>query len=143
MKNYVDTFCDLSGEQISFSKSRVLCSNNISDNKARVLATKCGSPMTNNLSMYLGVPLIHNNRITKATYKDILENLKKKKKLASWKSDTLSFAGRSVLIKVVASTLPIYSMQSIKIPSELCASLNELVETFSGGALLIKGRSIW
>ncbi|KAK2662565.1 hypothetical protein Ddye_001139 [Dipteronia dyeriana] len=130
MKNCLDTFCDPSGEQISFSKSRVFCSNNISDNKAKVLATKCGSPMTNNLGKYLGVPLIH-NRITKATYKDILE--KSEKRLVSWKSATLSFASRSVIIKVVASALPIYSMQSIKLPSELCASLDKLSRDFLWG----------
>ncbi|KAK3198637.1 hypothetical protein Dsin_022052 [Dipteronia sinensis] len=52
MRKCLDYFCDLSGEQASFAKSRVLCSNNISDAKAKELADLCGSPITKNLGKY-------------------------------------------------------------------------------------------
>ncbi|KAK2661945.1 hypothetical protein Ddye_000519 [Dipteronia dyeriana] len=95
-----------------------------------MLADICGSPITMNLSNYLGVPLIH-GRITKNTYKEIL--LKTQKRLASWKSASLSFAGRCTLVKSVASALPIYAMQSIKLPTEVCSDLDKLNRDFIWG----------
>ncbi|KAK0580349.1 hypothetical protein LWI29_000920 [Acer saccharum] len=130
MRECMDTFCDLSGQQVSFPKSRVLCSGNINRKSAKIMADICGSPITSNLGNYLGVPLIH-SRITKSTYKEILE--KSQQRLASWKSASLSFAGRCTLIKAVASALPIYAMQSIKIPTEMCAKLDKLNRDFLWG----------
>lgn len=82
-----------------------------------------GSPITKNLGNYLGVPLIH-GKITKNTYKDIF--VKSQKRLASWKIAYLSKAGRCTLINSVASALPIYAMQSIKLLAKVCASLDKL-----------------
>ena len=72
MREALDVFCDLSGQQISFPKSRIHCSNNVNRTFAKELADVCGSPITQNLGNYLGVPLIH-GRITKDTYKEIFE----------------------------------------------------------------------
>ncbi|KAK3193217.1 hypothetical protein Dsin_024527 [Dipteronia sinensis] len=72
-----------------------------------------------------------NSRITKSTYKDILE--KSQKRLASWKSASLSIAGRCMLIKSVALALPIYAMQSIKISTEICSKLDKLNRDFLWG----------
>ncbi|KAL5821267.1 hypothetical protein ACOSQ3_023149 [Xanthoceras sorbifolium] len=74
MKDCLDTFCRYSGEQVSFSKSRVFCSPNVNVGDVRRIATICGSPITRNLGNYLGVPLIH-RRINKNTYKGLLEKV--------------------------------------------------------------------
>ncbi|KAK2642352.1 hypothetical protein Ddye_024115 [Dipteronia dyeriana] len=115
MREALDLFCDISGQQISFSKSRVHCSNNISHGLAKALAAVCGSPITQNLGNYLGVPLIH-VRVTKGTYNEIIE--KTHKRLAAWKCASLSFISRCTLIKSVTFVLPTYVMQSIKLPME-------------------------
>ncbi|KAK3194957.1 hypothetical protein Dsin_026267 [Dipteronia sinensis] len=116
MKECLDSFCDLSGQQVSFPKSRVHCSKNVSYNTSKELADIGGSPIYKNLGNYLGVPLIH-GRITKTTYAKIIE--KTQNRLTSWKSASLSFAGRCTLIKAVTSAIPIYAMQSVKLPSEI------------------------
>ena len=77
MRECLESFCDLSGEQISFSKCRVFCSNNIGDAKAKKLAELCGSPLTKNMGNYLGIPLIH-DCINKGTYNYILEKSQKR-----------------------------------------------------------------
>jgi len=41
-----------------------------------------------------------------------------------WRSKTLSQAGKSILIKVVASSIPSYSMSSFLLPDELCHKLD-------------------
>ncbi|KAK3192936.1 hypothetical protein Dsin_024246 [Dipteronia sinensis] len=97
MENYLDTFCKISGQQISFTKSRVLCSSNMKERDTIRIAQVCGSPLTDNLGKYLGVPLIH-RRVSNQTYSDLVE--KTQKRLAAWKSDTLSLAGRVTLIKL-------------------------------------------
>ncbi|KAK3183154.1 hypothetical protein Dsin_030440 [Dipteronia sinensis] len=74
--------------------------------------------------------LIH-GRVTKDTYKEILE--KAQSKLATWKSSTLSFARRCTLIKDVSSTIPIYAMQSSKLPIEICSKLDKLKWDFLWG----------
>ncbi|KAK0586151.1 hypothetical protein LWI29_001876 [Acer saccharum] len=130
MKDCIDLFCDVSGQQVSFPKSRVLCSNNVSNGFAKTLAEICGSPVTKDLGKYLGVPLIH-GRITKDTYKDILDRIQSR--LSMWKSSTLSFAGRCTLIKAVSSAIPIYAMQSSKLPNEMCLKIDMLNRNFLWG----------
>ncbi|KAK2641326.1 hypothetical protein Ddye_023089 [Dipteronia dyeriana] len=118
----MDTFCDFSGQKVRFSKSTVFCSSNICDNHAKDLANVCGSPITKNLGNYLGIPLIHGHAI-KNTYNEIFE--KSQKRLASWKSISLSLAKRCTLIKAVVSALLVYAMQSIKLSSEICSKLDK------------------
>ena len=72
MRDCLETFCDLSGQQVSFTKSRVYCFSNISLGNAKAFADLCGSSITKNLGSYLGVPFIH-CRIKKDTYKEIIE----------------------------------------------------------------------
>ncbi|KAK2663530.1 hypothetical protein Ddye_002104 [Dipteronia dyeriana] len=59
MKDCLDIFCELSGQQVSYPKSRVFCSNNVRESDARFIVTVCDSPLTKDLGKYLGVPLVH------------------------------------------------------------------------------------
>ncbi|KAK3183221.1 hypothetical protein Dsin_030507 [Dipteronia sinensis] len=102
---------------------------------ARRIARVCGSPLTNNLGKYLGVPLIH-RRVSNQTYSDLVE--KTQKRLAAWKSDTFSLAGRATLIKTVTSALLVYTMQAAKLPSEICHKLDKLNRNFLWGHTLDK-----
>ncbi|KAL5861995.1 hypothetical protein ACOSQ4_003291 [Xanthoceras sorbifolium] len=123
MKDCLDLFCSYLGQQVSFPKSRVCCSPNVSMGDARCIANICDSPITKDLGNYLGVPLIH-GRINKHTYSGILEKVHNR--LASWKSSTLSMAGRVTLIKAVSSAIPMYAMQTVKLPSDLCVKLDKV-----------------
>ena len=86
-----------------------------------------GSPLTKDFGKYLGVPLIH-TRVTNHTYRDLMEKIQKR--LAAWKSESLSLARRVTLIKSVTAALPIYTMQSTKLPSETCLKLDKLNHEF-------------
>ena len=77
MRESLDMFCDISGEQVSFPKSRVHCSKNVNFTGAKALAEVCGSPIAQNLGNYLGVPLIHGKTDTK-TYLEIVEKTQKR-----------------------------------------------------------------
>ncbi|KAK3212320.1 hypothetical protein Dsin_017026 [Dipteronia sinensis] len=127
MKEYIDIFCDLSGQQVTYPKSRVFCSKNVKEKDARLIAGICDSPLTNDLGRYLGVPLIHGRTGIK-TYEEIAK--KTQKRLTAWKSDSLSLTGKATLIKAMTSALPIYAMQSVKLPSEICNKLDKINRDF-------------
>ncbi|VVA41142.1 Hypothetical predicted protein, partial [Prunus dulcis] len=96
MKKCLDDFCSLSGQKVSFEKSMIYVSPNTYPELAQTIATICGSPLTTCLGKYLGVPFIH-TRVTKATYQDIIDKVQRR--LSSWKSHTLSMAGRLTLLQ--------------------------------------------
>ncbi|KAK0587703.1 hypothetical protein LWI29_027305 [Acer saccharum] len=130
MRGCLDTFCNLSGQQISFPKSCIFCSSNTNVRITKDISKVCGSPLTKDLGKYLGVPLIH-GRVRNRTYGALVEKVQSR--LAAWKSDNLSVAGRVTLIKAVTSALPVYTMQSVKLPSELCLKLDKLNRNFLWG----------
>lgn len=103
LKACLDHYCKISGHQVNFDKSRMMCSANTNN----MIANICNSPLTSELRHYLGVPLI-SKRIAKHTYSYIIDKMSSN--LAAWKSHTLSLAGRLTLVKSVTATIPIYSM---------------------------------
>lgn len=130
MRRCVDSFCEISGQRVSYEKSCVYVSSNIGRMVANQLADMCGSPLTSDLGKYLGVPLIH-KRITRNTYNYLLDKVSTR--LASWKARTLSLAGRLTLIKSVTSSIPIYVMQTTKLPASICDELDQFNRNFLWG----------
>ncbi|KAL4391418.1 hypothetical protein AHAS_Ahas03G0243100 [Arachis hypogaea] len=51
-------------------------------------------------------------------------------KLSSWNKKSLSFAGRCTLIQSVLSTIPSYCMQTMKIPTAVCAKMDKIYRDF-------------
>lgn len=114
MKEYMEAFCRILGQQISYEKSLVFCSKNVNKAIANSIATIYGSPLTANLGRYLRLPLIH-QRISHNTYLVTLDNMKKR--LTSWKSKKLTTARRLVLINSMLNFILIYTMNTVKLPS--------------------------
>ncbi|KAL5825722.1 hypothetical protein ACOSQ3_021785 [Xanthoceras sorbifolium] len=77
MKNCVDLFCDVSGQQVNFEKSRIFCSPIVAASQAHHLVALCETPLFKSLGKYLGVPLIH-ERVTSRTYRDIIKNTQRR-----------------------------------------------------------------
>ncbi|CAL8989754.1 unnamed protein product [Prunus brigantina] len=77
MKLCLDEFCHLSGQKVSFDKSRICVSPNICSELANSIATISGSPHSSNLGKYLGVPLIH-TRVNKTTYQEVIAKVQKR-----------------------------------------------------------------
>ncbi|KAG6641550.1 hypothetical protein CIPAW_09G081400 [Carya illinoinensis] len=70
---------------------------------------------------YLGIHTTF-NRSKKEDYKEMLEKINKR--LEGWKSKLLSQAGRSMLIRTVASTIHTYQMSTHMLPKSIYKSLN-------------------
>ncbi|CAL8174658.1 unnamed protein product [Prunus armeniaca] len=121
---------ELSGQRVSFEKSMIFVSPNTNSELANAIAAISGSPLTASLGKYLGVPLIH-TRVNKQTYQEVIAKVQMR--LASWKSHTLSMAGRITLLESVTAAIPIYTMQTAKLPMSVCDKLDQLNRNFLWG----------
>ena len=54
-------------------------------------------------------------------------------KLKSWKQQSLSYGGKEILIKVIASAVPTYLMACFKFPVQICNMLNASTANFLWG----------
>ncbi|KAG6639074.1 hypothetical protein CIPAW_10G075900 [Carya illinoinensis] len=79
---------------------------------------------------YLGIHTTF-NQSKKEDYKEMLEKINKR--LEGWKSKLLSQAGRSMLIRTVASTIPTYQMSTHMLPKSISESLNTSFKNFWWG----------
>lgn len=86
--------------------------------------------LTKDLGNYLGVPLIH-GRVHNNHFDNILQKLQKK--LNGWKANVLSLARRATLVQVVTFSIPVYMMQTIKIPKTVCDRIDILNRNFTWG----------
>lgn len=127
----LDSFCAKSGQSISERKSRVYFSLKVEVDTGESLCDILGFHSTPNLGKYLGFPIKHRG----ASNKDlsfILERVKQK--LAGWKVNLLSLAGRVVLIQASTTTIPAYVMQSTALPKKLLANLDKVNKNFLWGS---------
>lgn len=90
----------------------------------------CGSPLIDNLGKYLGMTLLH-SKIAKTTYSKLVDKVHAR--LASWKSKVLSITVRATLIQAVTSAIPVYAMQTAKIPMSIYENLDILNRNFLWG----------
>lgn len=112
----LNDFCAISGQVISPAKEKLFVSPNFHKLTAREISARCQIPLTADLGKYLGVPLIH-KRVSKTTYYHILEKVQDR--LAGWKAEQLSMAGRTLLVQSVTSAIPVYTMQTTRIPEAI------------------------
>lgn len=94
MENILHQFYNISRLKVSLCKSKLCVSRNISTNAQLALSRQIGIPLSQDLRMYLSLPLLH-NRVTKNTF-NYLAN-KVRKKLGGWKGKLLSWAIKAVL----------------------------------------------
>ncbi|CAL2248919.1 unnamed protein product [Prunus armeniaca] len=80
---------------------------------AKEIGAICGAPITKELGKYLGMPLLH-SPVTKVTYNGLLDKVQSW--LVAWKRKCLSLAGRASLIRAITSSIPVYTMQTVKLP---------------------------
>ena len=88
---------------------------------------------------YLGLPTLV-GRAKYQTFAYLKEQVWKK--LQGWKGRTFSRAGKEVLIKVVAQSIPTYTMGVFLFPTKLYDELDALCARFWWGRLVMNGKSI-
>ena len=127
IKNLLNKFCNISGLSINYKKSSLQVSKNISLQKAQSLAQQLNIPVTKTLEKYLGIPLI-SGRVNNSLFDEAITSLKKQ--LSKWKSNTLSQAGRSVLIQANLNSKTNYLMQSFLLPKGILDKIDQINKNF-------------
>ena len=65
------------------------------------------------------------------TFKEMQERITKR--VMGWKEKFISKAGREILIKTVARSIPTYTMSVFKLPKSLCNSINSTIARYWWG----------
>ena len=133
-------FCNKSGQKISEAKSRVFFSPNVDLDQRNDLSSILGFSATTNLGKYLGFHIKHSRR-QRHDFGAILDRVKKK--LAGWKANMLSMAGRMVLIQVSTSTIPSYVMQSNFLLNKILSDIDRVNRNFLWGSFEHKKKMHW
>lgn len=131
MKEILANYEKASGQAINLQKSEVIFSSNVPNDSRVHLASILGVSQRLGAGKYLGLPsLIDRNR--RATFNFIKDRVWNK--ISSWKSKTLSMAGREMLIKSVVQAIPSYCMSMFLIPHSLGHEIHRMMNSFFRGS---------
>lgn len=137
----LDIFCQSSGQRVSKDKTRIYFSGNVPRQLREEICYTSGFQVTDDLGKYLGVPLLH-HRVNRGTYQFVIDKVTQR--LSSWKSKTLSFAGRITLAKSVLQAIPSHVMQSSFLPRSVCDEVDiSFVGVLFGGMWREAVRCTW
>ena len=140
VREAIEEFCLLSGQRVNFSKSKVFFSPNVDQGKRETFSNILGFRSTPNLGSYLGFPLRH----VGSSNQDLNFVLSRvEQKLAGWKANLLSFAGRKVLVQASISSIPSYVMQSALLPTRILDNLDKTSRNFLWGFSEAKRKMHW
>ncbi|CAL1389645.1 unnamed protein product [Linum trigynum] len=119
-----------SGQQVSFQKSDVSFSKNVSHHRRLEIGGILGMKVVEKHNKYLGLGTVA-GRSKKELFGDIVERIKKK--LKGWKEKTLSVAAREVLIRSVAEAQLNYAMSVFRVPEGVIDEVQSLITRFWWG----------
>jgi hypothetical protein len=126
----LNTFCSMSGQEVSQENTSILFSRNVSRALKNQLLSISGFRETSDFGKYLGVPL-HGRAPKKAYFNYLLDQVSAK--LSMWKATHLSFAGRVTLAKSVIEAVLIYPMMSTLIPKACLNDIQRMQRNFIWG----------
>lgn len=115
---------------MNLDKSCIFFSNNTPFDCRDELCSELGIVDVDNPGKYLGLPMLWGRSKVEA-----LDFIKEKmlKKIQGWKQNTLTQAGREILIKAVANAIPMYPMSCFKFPRKVCDSFDSMLAKFWWG----------
>ncbi|XP_062028333.1 uncharacterized protein LOC133744209 [Rosa rugosa] len=128
------------GQQVNYQKSSMAFSGNVDMDTQNKFASILAVKRVDEHDRYLGLPL-RVGRSKTAIFEYIKEKLTKK--LINWKAMILSCAGKEILIKAVAQTMPLYAMNCYLLPRGLCDDIHKLCASFFWGDTNEKKKIHW
>lgn len=133
----LNQFSIMSGQEVSEEKTSRIFSNNVARSVRNKLLNISKFRETQDLGKYLGV-LFSGKRLRRGDYQYLLEQMSRK--MASWKTNSFSFAGRNTLAKSVLEVMPIYPMMTNNLPKTCIEEIHILERNFIRGDTEIKKR---
>lgn len=125
LKQAINLYSSASGQLVKWNKSVVYFLNTpiLRQHKiAKILGCSIGSLP----SSYLGLPL--GLKAPDSFWEDLINKFSKK--LASWKGNLLSQAGKLTLLKASLQSIPTYALSLFKIPSKYAEAIDKIQRNF-------------
>lgn len=126
----------LSGQMVNLKKCEVSFSNKRTADIRRRVTSVLGIKEVLSHDKYLGLPTLF-KRSKKISFTGIKDRIWKK--LQGWKEKLLSKAGKEILIKAVAQSIPSYAMSCFKLPASFCDDVERIMRNFWWGTLTPRG----
>lgn len=130
MKQILNRYETISGQVVNYSKSVVTFSPNTADNTRKVVCSKLGVKEAKHPGKYLGMPMIIGRRKVLA-FNFLFERVEQK--LQAWDNWIISKAGKVVLLKTIAQSIPNFWMNLLLIPGEICEKIKRRMNAFWWG----------
>ncbi|XP_031097211.1 uncharacterized protein LOC116001448 [Ipomoea triloba] len=121
---------NMSGQAVNFHKSSVCFSRNTTPATRVEVALALGVVQAPNFGKYLGLPSFI-GREKRAVFSYIEDKIKHK--IGSWNKRLLSQAGKEVLLKSVAQSMPTFSMSVFLLPESVCLSIERTMNRYWWG----------
>ena len=139
MKSLLAIYGAASGQQVNYNKSVVFFSANMDEISIHQVCGILEVSGTCNHGSYLGLPSLI-GRKNSAVFRFI----KKKvwQRLHDWNNKFLSKAGKEIMLKTVAQSIPNYAMNNYLLPLELCTELELMMNAYWWGNTSNSGRGI-
>lgn len=127
VKAVLNDYEEFSGQAVNFQKSAVFFSSNVRRDKQAEIKQILGVFSDIGNSKYLGLP-----SLVGRSKKTVFRNLKEKvfQRIQGWNAKLLSRAGKAVMIRNVAQTIPSYTMSCFLIPKTLCQEIEGMMNAF-------------
>ena len=129
-----------SGQKLNMEKSEMSYSRNIEPEKIDMLQMKLNFKAVEGHDKYLGLPTY-----VGSSKKRIFQVIQDRvwKKLKGWKGQCLSQAGREILIKAVAQSIPTYAMQCFRLPKSILDGMERMCRSFFWGQQKEEKKLAW
>lgn len=124
-------FCGKSRQKVNGAKSTVWYFLKSPLSLQQVVRRKYGVPSTKELGKYLGIPITH-GRMKHHQFGYLVDKVQGR--LSGWKGQLLTRASRLVLIQVVTSAVPTYTMNCCKLLAKTIQALEKANKNFLWGA---------
>jgi len=135
LKTILDEFCNQSGQLINYHKSSLTYSKNATATQRQLVAGIFNITHSESLGKYLGYPIFQ-QRIGGSQFQGIIN--KATTKLNGSKANSLSKAGRRVLIQSHLEALAAHTIQCFELPKAVMSQLDSINREFFGRNLIPK-----
>ncbi|XP_019183755.1 PREDICTED: uncharacterized protein LOC109178674 [Ipomoea nil] len=130
IKDCLDVYSSASGQLINYDKSSAVFSCNTTASSRNTVTALIGVHEATDLGRYLGLPsVLRRNKV--AIFRYIKEKVRAR--IGLWQHRLLSRAGKEILLKSIAQSLPIFTMSVFLLPMRTCDTLEKMFNRYWWG----------
>ncbi|XP_074336510.1 uncharacterized protein LOC141673664 [Apium graveolens] len=127
MKRILDRYAVMSGQVINFNKSAITFSSNTTTTDRVEVCEQLQVQEKETPGKYLGIPM-HIGRNKKSVFSCLIDKVEQK--LQAWSAQNISKAGKVILLKTSAQSVPNFWMNLLLLPTDICTMLEKRMNSY-------------